>query len=198
MPRLLADLYAAGLIQIGTFYQDGAEVPLRFHWEMLPSYPWLLRQVADRLADRITSYTPPTERLVCNGALIATATLVSTQTGIPLVYSRDNTAGVQQLIGAYDVGHPTLLLVDAYRDATQWQAFIARADGVGLRVRAIMPLVQWGTTQADVATVVLPLYTLEYVLATLREHEAITVRQYEHLRAWSISRSHGQAHEVAE
>jgi orotate phosphoribosyltransferase len=72
---------------------------------------------------------------------------LSLHTDLPMVYIsgevRDYTAAFA-IEGAYDVGHPTVLLSDLLLDATQASAITALAQRVGLEVHTILSVLDIG------------------------------------------------------
>jgi orotate phosphoribosyltransferase len=72
---------------------------------------------------------------------------LSLRTGLPMVYPygevRDYTAAFA-IEGAYDVGHPTLLLSDVLLDAPQANAITALARRVGLEVQTVLAVIDLG------------------------------------------------------
>lgn len=99
------DMLRAGLVQFGLFGPDGA--PVKLNCELLPAYPDILAQVAASAAEIATQPLP--DRLVCTAQAVPLGVALSLRTGVPLVYSRGSDGpGVEDLVGAYDVGHPAL------------------------------------------------------------------------------------------
>lgn len=136
-------LAAAGLIQFGRFEQpDGASWPVAIHLGWLPSYPDTLRVVARALAPLLDRLS--VDRVLAAPGALPIAVALALETGMPVVYTvneaRPATAA-HAIEGAYDVGHPTVLLSDVLRDAAQAQAIGALAERVGLDVRAALCVV---------------------------------------------------------
>jgi len=144
-PLTLA-LSEAGLIQFGRFFQaDGSVWPVALNLRWLPSYPALLSEVAsalERLLDGID-----VDRVLTTVDATPIGVALSLRTSIPLVYPygevRDYTAAFA-IEGAYDVGHPTVLLSDMLLDASQAQAITALARRVGLDVHAVLAVIDLG------------------------------------------------------
>ena len=143
MTPAITALAEAGLIQFGQFVQpDGTAWPVALHLRWLPSYPALLRQVAAALVpllDRVEA-----DRLLTTTDAIALGIALGLETDLPVVYPygavRDYTAAFV-IEGAYDVGHPTVLLSDVLTDARQAQQITALARRVGLEVNAVLAVV---------------------------------------------------------
>lgn len=127
-------LLDAGIIQFGRFASTLQAAPFRLNLELLPSYPRILAMAAQML----TEYTRGMERLLCTAEAIPLGIVISQDTQIPLVYSRGSQdATVHDLVGAYDVGHPTLLLTNSITNTPRLDAVVKRAFSVGLQVQQI-------------------------------------------------------------
>lgn len=107
---LIRQAYEAGLLQFGAFaLQDGAHRPYVLNLDLLPSYPAVLRHAAEAVAMLIERSMA--NRLVCTQDSVALATLVSQQLDIPLIVHRGLPGSpAQNLLGAYDIGHPASLV----------------------------------------------------------------------------------------
>jgi orotate phosphoribosyltransferase len=131
---LYQELIDCGVLQFGMFGAD--EAPYLIQMGLLPSYPMFLREFAQSMRDRIPNQT---ERLLCVASAYAPALALSLYRDIPLVYSLGTTgSGVADLIGAYDVGHPTCLIADMWRGEDALLPIIQKAEQVGLRIRSIL------------------------------------------------------------
>ena len=133
-------LAQAGLIQFGRFVQpDGAVWPMAANLRWLPSYPALLEQVAVALEPLLDGI--PADRLLTTVDATPVGVALGLRADLPVVYPygevRDYTAAFA-IEGAYDVGHPTLLLSDVLIDAAQAGAITALARRVGLDVSAVL------------------------------------------------------------
>jgi len=129
MTELMTPLYEAGLLQFGRF--DGQ--PFRHNLQMLPSYPQLLRQVAQSAAMRVDASVY--DHLLCTQTSLPIAVAISQIMMKPLVYSQgSNLPPARDLVGAYDVGHPALLVVDVWDNNETLQHLINGAGRVGLNV----------------------------------------------------------------
>lgn len=133
--RLLEGILGAGLIQFGDFVQaDGTHSTKLLRLDMLPSYPEVLRLAADAIA----AFIEPSQvsRLVCTPEAIAVAVLVGQVLEIPLVI-HSGTMGKpsHHLVGAYDIGHPTVLIsLTTHFPAGAIARLNADAASVGLQI----------------------------------------------------------------
>lgn len=135
-----------GLIQFGRFvHDDGAIWPLAVRLLWLPSYPVLLKQTAAALQPVLDQVAA--DRLLTTGDAIPLGTALSLASGVPMTYPygevRDYTAAYA-IEGAYDVGHPTVLLSDVLIDGTQAEQITALARRVGLDVHAVLAVLDLG------------------------------------------------------
>lgn len=135
---LIHRLLEAGLLQPGIF-EEKADIGWHWRLDMLPSYPDVLAELASGITPMLQGM--PIDRLVCTQAALPLGVLVSSQTHLPLVYSRgQGEAPVYDLVGAYDIGHPTCLLVYQSGD-TQIERIIGAGQSVGLNIVSVMALV---------------------------------------------------------
>jgi hypothetical protein len=172
---MIADeLSAAGIVQFGYF--DGQ--PFRLNLSMLPAYPVLLAQIAEAL----DALRPPTmiDRLLTDALSVSLGVLLSVRCSVPLVYSRGtDESGVRDLVGAYDVGHPTLLVVHEWWGGASQRAFIEKAERVGLEVKVVLALIDF-TSTGEVAS----LFTFDALLETLQASGRLPAGQVAAVRAW--------------
>lgn len=143
---LLAQIMDAGLLQFGLFRRGDHDVPLQTAFDMLASYPALLRDLASE-GQRIVG-SEQYDHLLCPHDAIAFGTALSLATDISLVYSRGRgEAPVYDLVGAYDIGHPALLVANVWDDEAGRLA--AAAQRVGLEVRAALVILDIGQQPDD-------------------------------------------------
>jgi orotate phosphoribosyltransferase len=146
MVDLTLKLARAGLIQFGRFVQpDDSVWPLAVNLRWLPSYPALLDETAAALQPLLIDVSA--DRLLTTADALPIGVALSLRAGLPLVYPygevRDYTAAFA-IEGAYDVGHPTLLLSDVLIDAAQANRITAVARRVGLDVHAVLAVIDLG------------------------------------------------------
>lgn len=143
LARALAD---AGLIQFGRFAQpDGGVWPVAVHLDWLPSYPDVLRQAARALAPLMDGLG--VDRVLAGPGALPVGVALSFETGVPLVYTVSemrSAADAFAIEGAYDVGHPTVLLSNLLLNAAQAESLTALAGRVGLEVRAMLAVLDLG------------------------------------------------------
>jgi orotate phosphoribosyltransferase len=188
-PLALA-LARAGLIQFGRFVQpDGAIWPLALNLRWLPSYPALLRDVAAALEPLLDGIEA--DRLLTTVDAIPLGVALCLCSDRPLVYPygdvRDYTAAYA-IEGAYDVGHPTLLLSDVLIDASQASAITALARRVGLDVHAVLAVIDVGLGARDelisAGYEVRCLFTLRELLPQLESAGQLPTAMRSTVEAW--------------
>jgi orotate phosphoribosyltransferase len=189
-PMLAVQLAQAGLIQFGRFVQpDGAIWPVAVHLGWLPSYPALLRDVAASLATLLEGIKA--DRLLATANAIPLGVALSLHTELPMVYAfgevRDYTAAFA-IEGAYDVGHPTVLLSDLLLDVAQANAVTALAQRVGLEVHTILSALDMGLGSREALSVAGYILrcalTLRDVLPLLEEQGLIPPPMRRTVEAW--------------
>jgi orotate phosphoribosyltransferase len=187
---LAVQLAQAGLIQFGRFVQpDGAIWPVAVHLGWLPSYPALLRDVAASLATLLEGIKA--DRLLATANAIPLGVALSLHTELPMVYAfgevRDYTAAFA-IEGAYDVGHPTVLLSDLLPDVAQANAVTALAQRVGLEVHTILSALDMGLGSREALSVAGYILrcalTLRDVLPLLEEQGLIPPPMRRTVEAW--------------
>jgi hypothetical protein len=134
-------LIETGMLQFG-YFKDGEIVqPYLLRLEMLPAYPQVMQQIIYLAVQAIPEL--PFDRLVAHSDAIPLGTALALHTGIPLVYSRGKgESAAYDLVGAYDVGHPALLVVNSIH--ADLPRLIGQCRGVGLEIKAALELVSLG------------------------------------------------------
>jgi hypothetical protein len=142
MSRTIAEwLLDTGILQFGYFVIDHKIAPVRFCPEYLPTYPQLLAE-ATRLV-LLEFDVSGVDHLIATADSVPLGTACSLQTGLSLVYSRGRgEAAVYDLVGSYNSGHMSALLMNYIEDAAATQTFISNAASVGLETQAIVTLVE--------------------------------------------------------
>lgn len=169
-----AELLDCGLLQFGLFGED----PLRVNLDMLPSFPRLLQQLAACCAP----YLVGVDRLLAAPGALAWGSAVALHSGLPLVYCRGN-----ELVGAYDIGHPTLLLACGLESETELPALAGRAQRVGLEVQGMLQLLGDGRSCAGDYRLN-ALFCLPQVVEQLVEEGSLPPGQGKLVQRWLLSR----------
>lgn len=170
---LTMQLARTGLIQFGHFTQpDGVTWPVMLNLAWLPSYPALLGEVAAALEALSGAWAA--DRMLATARALPIGVAFSLRTGLPLTYATGDTRNYTAAFaieGAYDVGHPTVLLADVLIDAAQAQAMTGAAKRVGLNVSTIVAVVDFGLGAqmelAEAGFTVQTVLTLRAMLAEL-------------------------------
>ncbi|HEX3053212.1 MAG TPA: hypothetical protein VHP83_21315 [Aggregatilineaceae bacterium] len=187
--RLTLALARAGLIQFGQFVQDDGTIwPVALHLRWLPSYPALLREVAAALEPLLGD----ADRMLTTVDALPIGVAVSLRSERPLVYPygevRDYTAAYA-IEGAYDVGHPTLLLSDVLIDAPQAEAITALAKKVGLDVIRVVAVIDLGRGAREALEAagytVQTVLTLDEMLPILEAEGLLPPKMREAVMRWS-------------
>jgi orotate phosphoribosyltransferase len=172
---MLADvLLSAGLLQFGRFAKDGEWQPYRLNLELLPSYPDILAHIVDIG----TPLIGPVDHLVCPLDALPFGVALSQSTSIPLVYSQSNA-----LAGAYDIGHPALLVANQLNRPDELEHLISYARRVGLEINQALIIVNegWSTLRGVKVEALLDLPELIQILT---QHELIPVGQGRTVLDW--------------
>lgn len=171
------ELLHKGILQIGRFQAAAMSRPYRILFEMLPAYPPLLEQIAHVTARSIPD---DAERIVADADVMSVGVMTSLLKQISLVYSRGRgEAPVYDLVGAYDVGHPAVLLVGEYTPATE--PLIANCARVGLEVRSVIALVGSSTLNTTVPCAVV--VDLHEMITQLEADGLVPAHQAQAIRA---------------
>lgn len=132
-------LLGYGLLEMGVFQTEAGRVPYRLRLDLLPAYPVLLADCAEKVAAGLMKV----DRLVCPADSFPIGIAVGLHTRIPLIYSRGRGEGVvQDWVGAYDVGHPAALICNVMPNAETLALWQKQVTSVGLRLVQVMALVQ--------------------------------------------------------
>ncbi len=158
MSDLVDSLVHIGAIQFGRFEsQPGVFDPVALNLRLLPSYPAILRALAEEIAPlvQIAGLT----HLLTTPAAVPLGVAVSLATDMPMVYPA---AGNPHTIeGAYDYDVPTVLLTDVLTDSVAERALIGRVKGMGLEVRAVVAVLDLGISSRGVGS--LPLTAWRHI-----------------------------------
>jgi hypothetical protein len=157
--------------------------PFSLHLDMLASYPAALAAVID--AAQVAVQGVDYDRLLCSFDAVPFGVALGLGAGIPLVYSRGSgDQPVSDLIGAYDIGHPALLLTNS----VGWEAYpahlISGAKRVGLEVHTVLTVLE--TRPVREAAKVLPLLRLGEVVGDMEAAGRIPARHAQAVRDWLV------------
>jgi orotate phosphoribosyltransferase len=138
-------LWDAALIQFGHFVRDGQVFPFQLHLDMLPSYPTGLFRIVNQTQTII--HQNINSRLLSTHDAIPFGVALSLQMGIPVVYSKGSQQpAVHDLVGAYDLAHPTTLITNILENPNSLTHLIHNARRVGLEVQSIVAILDLETT----------------------------------------------------
>lgn len=129
-------LLEAGLLQFGRFASNGGWQPYQLSLHLLPSYPDILHHLVELALPR----TGTIDHLVCPATAMPFGVALSQSTGVPLVYSCKS-----DVIGAYDIGHPALLVANTLSDVHELEQLVVRAKQVGLEISRVLVIADEGT-----------------------------------------------------
>ncbi len=183
MNNLTQALLDAGLLQFGLFTQNGNETPFRLSMEMLPSYPDVLKQITT--AAQLTLTGINTDRIICTADSIPFGVALSLQIGVPLVYSQgSHAAPVFDLVGAYDVGHPAILITNTLKQAQPVVRLVANARRVGLDIHATLSIIDFGIVRLPDNITGHSLLLLPEIIGELTNNNRLTEGQAQAIYSW--------------
>lgn len=134
-------LYDAGLLQFGWFEHGDTVQPVAVHLEMIASFPDILARCVDVAVKYLDAAA--CDRLLGSPDAIPWATALSLASGIPLVYSRGTAeAAPVDLVGAYDGGHPVLLMANTIGVGRDPGLLVSKARRVGLEVHTLLAVLE--------------------------------------------------------
>jgi uridine monophosphate synthetase len=141
MSNVTHSLIRIGAVQFGQFEQQpGVFAPLAINLRIVPSYPEILKTLAEEIAPlvRIEGLT----HLLTTPAAVPIGVAISMAASIPLVYP--SAGDPRHIEGAYDFNEPTVLLTDVLRDGEDEQKLIDHVRGLGLDVKAVIAVIDLG------------------------------------------------------
>jgi len=134
-------LLDTGILQFGYFVKGDVVAPVRFCPEYLPAYPDLLAEVAK--LSLLQFDTSVVDHLVATADSVPLGLVCSLQSELSLVYSRGRgEAAVYDLVGSYNSGHMSTLLLNCMDDPATTEKFISNARSVGLETNSIVTLLE--------------------------------------------------------
>ena len=178
MVDLLPLLLETGLIQFGRF--GGDYKPFQLHFDLLPSYPDVLNAIVQQAGHLVGEV----DHLVCVNQAIPFGVGLSLKTGIPLVYSwGSDEPPVYDLVGAYDIGHPSILLAN-HSDNMEYHArLVDQSRQVGLEIDRLLVIIATGKSQKSDLEV-LSLLKLELIVDELAQSGELPEGQVLQMRQW--------------
>jgi orotate phosphoribosyltransferase len=141
--NLIESLRRIGAIQFGHFEQpnqSGVFAPLAINLQLVPSYPAILRDLANELPPLVK--LDGISHLLAAPSVVPLATAVSLASGLPLVYPA--TGNPNTIEGAFDFNEPTVLLTDVLSDGEAECSLIKYVAGQGLDVNAVVAVIDLG------------------------------------------------------
>lgn len=180
MVELVNLLLNTGLLQFGRFETASGWQPYQLHTELIGSYP----EVLTALSDQMGLYVENADHLVCADGAVCLGTALSLRTRVPLVYYRYHAAtGAFDLFGAYDIGHPALLVGFASSEVEQQRDIVQAAQRVGLEINRILVVMDDGSTSISRLPVD-SLFSLVNILDHLVSVGALPPGQADAVRRW--------------
>lgn len=188
MTDLKDSLLSAGLIQFGHFVRQGEVAPVVFSFQLLPSYPGILRGLAGTVAQSIPIGA---HFLVSTADSLPLGLAVSFHAGLPLVYSRGkDDAPTFDLIGAYDVGHPAVIVTNVHDSPGRIERLAAQCQRVGLEVTGVACLLSLVPADPQARLRVSASLDLPRLLDDLVADGRLTTGQAAAVRRWLLNRRH--------
>ncbi len=182
-PLLTRQLFDAGLIQFGWFERDEATQPVATHLDMIASFPDLLARLVEVAAARLdpSGY----QRLLSTADAIPFATGLSLASGVPLVYSRGLAEPASiDLVGAYDGGHPTLLLTNAVGARRDLRLLVSTAQRVGLEVNTLLTILEVRAMSPQAGVQIVSLLRLDDAVRQLSADARLPARHAQAVLDW--------------
>lgn len=175
--KILHDLIESGLLQFGAFVRNGVTEPVRFHFEMMASYPDMLGAAADQLSRLM----PPADRLLSTADAVPLGTALALKSSIPLVYTRGGEdEPAFDLVGAYDIGHPAILVTNVAGYGTH-ERLLSTARRVGLNVTSAACLIDLG---AATELPCVSLFRIQEVMSAMMARGALPEGQVRAVEQW--------------
>lgn len=190
---LLAEYVRCGIFQFGNIQvRDGSYAPIAFPFTLLPSFPALLKATAKHLAPFVPVQTER-DRLLTTWDTIALGAVVSTITGMPMLWPRGELkvfTPAFSIEGTADVGNPTLLLTDVLLDGTPELEVMNRSKRTGLPVKRVLCVIDTQRHGADALRTQIDglqvdsLFTLSEIIGWLHHNNHITRHLADAIKAW--------------
>ncbi len=137
--QIIDDLYQKGLIQFGRFYVLNDILAVRFHLELLPSYPRLHSKVVQLFIEKVDR-SIQLDYVLATYDAIPLGTMIADALKLPLLMQfNSGTTPASRIIGSYDIGHPTLIISNS---SDNLDILLSDCTRVGLEVEKILAIVQ--------------------------------------------------------
>jgi hypothetical protein len=155
--------------------------------EFLPAYPDVLQCVVDLARPLLNEDS--VSRLLCTADALPLGVALSVQTQIPLVYSRGSASPpVHDLVGAYDSGHPAVLLTNVLSDEKPITILAAHAKRAGLEAHRLIAIIDLGTTVPPHGLETQAILKLPEIVRKLASSGKLAVGQAEAAEYWLAQR----------
>lgn len=136
---LLSNVMACGLVQFGVFEDMPNDKNILLEFELLASYPDLLRELAIALVASVGGVS--FDRILCPIDCLPLGVMVGQLAGVPLVYVQNRfDSPVKDFVGAYDIAHPTLVIVNVLDGLFDIRSLMKKCAAVGLEPRYVASL----------------------------------------------------------
>ncbi len=169
----------AGLIQFGNFEGD---LPIKFYFALLPSFPELLQSTAEALAPMFVVQRP-TDRFLTTRTTVALGGVLATLTSMPMLYPLGDQRSYTPAFaieGTADVSNPVTLLTDVLTDGGEESLLMSYSHRVGLPVKRIVAIIDIGKSEIQAEA----LFSLEQGLGWVHESDLITTPMRDTVRQW--------------
>ncbi len=176
--EILEALVETGLLQFGLF----KGVPFKLNLAMLPSYPDVLKLLRDEAIGQLEQVE--FDHLVCTYDGFALGLALSLELDKPLVWCREEAkSAASDLVGAYDFGHPAVLIVNVFDDSQSVDHLIQMAGRVGLEIGTVLAIVDYQRACSDYYALLSLLGLLEGI-QQLSNKDLIPTGQAEAAKRW--------------
>jgi hypothetical protein len=130
------------------------------------------------------------DHILCTLDVVPFGVGLSLETNIPLVYSRGlQGSPVHALVGAYDIGHPAVLITNVLGSFKLLSQIIADARRVGLEAQIILAIVDLGIASIPPDTRVVSLARLSDLVTELAQSDQLPPDQGRAVLRWITEHS---------
>ncbi len=113
------------------------------------------------------------------------ATALSLASGVPLVYSRGTAEPASvDLVGAYDGGHPALLLANAVGAGDDLRPLVSKARRVGLEIDTLLTILEVRAALPIEGVRIVPLLRLDAVVRQLSDAAGLPQQHTQTVLEW--------------